>query len=489
MPDGYLLLVEDNPGDAGLTRSLLEDDRRATPALRWVQSIEAATSTLTTDPDCVGVLLDLGLPDSQGLDGLAAIQRLASDFPIVVLTGDGDENLGIEAVAAGAQDFLVKGNFDAEQLWRSIRFAGQRKRVERRAAERERQASLDAAVAARDELRDVLSRINDGFVALDLDWRYTYANQRAARMMRHERSEDVVGRLLWEEYPDLDGSPMGLALRTAMTTQTPDVQELYYPPWNRWFEIRMHPSPKGLTLYFTDVTDRRASDKAVLELQLELSQLAQQLLSQEQQTTHRVAQALHDRLGQTLAVARLNLEACVGTHGASLPAALREQTARIGSLLQQAVREVRHVLAELRPPYLEENGLIAALDNEVRSFGASGDSVDVLLELNDDASARRWPAEVEYAAFMVAREAIANARLHAGATLVRVVLRGNPQSLQLSVIDDGQGVAPPLLRGRPGHLGIVGMRERCIAIGACFALDNQPAGGACVSLRWEAPRP
>lgn len=486
MRDGYLLLVEDNPGDAWLTRSLLDEADQGSPELRWVPSIQAATQALAQDPDCVAVLLDLGLPDSQALDGLAAILPFTSDFPIIVLTGDGSESLGTQAVAAGAQDFLVKGRFDAGQLQRSIRFARQRKRIERRERERERQAALDAAIAVRDELNDVLSRIDDGFVALDLNWRYTYANPQAARLMRHARPEDVVGRLLWDEYPDLAGSPTGAALRAVMATQTPEVAELFFPPWDRWFEIRMHPSRNGLTLYFSDITERRLSEKAILDFQLELSQLAQQLLTQERTTTKRVAQVLHDRVGQTLAVARLSLDACVSAHQGSLPAALGEQAARIGMLLDQAVSEARDVLAELRPPYLEDSGLAAALDNEIRARGAGSANVDLLLELGDGLLACRWPDEVEHAAFMVAREAIANALLHAGATLIRVVVGGDPQALKLEVIDDGKGIAQPLLRGRPGHLGIVGMRERCIAIGARFAVANDPAGGTCVSLRWEA---
>jgi CheY-like chemotaxis protein len=126
-PDGYLLLVEDNPGDARLTSSLLDAAPQAgAPVLRWVQTVAQALQCLGAEPDCRAVLLDLGLPDSEGLDGLLALQAAATDCPIIVLTGDGRADLGAEAVAAGAQDFLVKGAFDAERLRRCIGFAAQR---------------------------------------------------------------------------------------------------------------------------------------------------------------------------------------------------------------------------------------------------------------------------------------------------------------------------------------------------------------------------
>lgn len=103
--------------------------------------------------------------------------------------------------------------------------------------------------------------------------------------------------------------------------------------------------------------------------------------------------------------------------------------------------DVRKVLADLRPPLLEEQGLAAALDNEIRvALSASGP--DVLLEVVDGLYSQRWPSDVEYSAFMVVREAIANARLHAHASLIRVVLEGDTHQLNVEVIDDGVGIDP-----------------------------------------------
>jgi signal transduction histidine kinase len=72
---------------------------------------------------------------------------------------------------------------------------------------------------------------------------------------------------------------------------------------------------------------------------------------------------------------------------------------------------------------------------------------------------------------------------------VRVILDGDARRMMLDVVDDGAGIAAPLARGRPGHLGIVGMRERAIAIGARFGVDTQAEGGTRVTLRWEAREP
>ena len=130
-----------------------------------------------------------------------------------------------------------------------------------------------------------------------------------------------------------------------------------------------------------------------------------------------------------------------------------------------------------------------AIDNEIRSRTSVTGGAAVRLDMAIGAGVRRWPGDVEYAVFMIAREAITNALQHADAALIRVVLRGDVNTLQLDVSDDGAGIPLPVMRGRPGHLGIVGMRERAAAIGARFAVVNEPAGGTRVSLHWPAAPP
>ena len=124
----HVLLVEDDDGDAFLVRELLaEIDPEVTLAV--VESVDRAVREGELDRyDCV--LLDLNLPGTTGLDGLRAILRADPIAAVCVLTGLDDEHLGTAAVAAGAQDYLVKGKADGEVLVRSIRYAVERRRAE-----------------------------------------------------------------------------------------------------------------------------------------------------------------------------------------------------------------------------------------------------------------------------------------------------------------------------------------------------------------------
>ena len=128
-----LLLVEDDRGDAVLVEELIAD-AAADIGCAWAPSMGDAERQLTlAQPDCV--LLDLNLPDANGIDALQHIRRLAPDTPIVVLTGLNDEHFGISAVASGAQDYLVKGRVEPEMLRRAVLYAIERKRAELTAVE------------------------------------------------------------------------------------------------------------------------------------------------------------------------------------------------------------------------------------------------------------------------------------------------------------------------------------------------------------------
>ncbi|MFS0705135.1 PP2C family protein-serine/threonine phosphatase [Cellulomonas sp. 179-A 9B4 NHS] len=120
-----LLLVEDDEGDALLVQEHLADAGLAEHIV-WARSVDEALAHL--DADCV--LLDLGLPDAMGLGALERLLAADAPPPIVVLTGLTDTDAGLAALAAGAQDYLVKGDVDGESLARAVRYAVQRRRLE-----------------------------------------------------------------------------------------------------------------------------------------------------------------------------------------------------------------------------------------------------------------------------------------------------------------------------------------------------------------------
>ncbi|MHB8767279.1 MAG: sensor histidine kinase [Deferrisomatales bacterium] len=126
-----VLFVEDHPGDARLVRELLAEAGGPGFDVHWGRSLgEAAEALAGGCPDAV--LLDLGLPDSQGLATFARLRDLCPGVPVLVLSGLGDQRVALEAVAQGAQDYLVKGEVDGPRLARALRYAVERRRLEER---------------------------------------------------------------------------------------------------------------------------------------------------------------------------------------------------------------------------------------------------------------------------------------------------------------------------------------------------------------------
>jgi DNA-binding NarL/FixJ family response regulator len=162
-PELHVLLVEDNPGDARLVSEMLRETLGAKARLSVAARLAEAQAFLP-DAEVQVVLLDLSLPDSHGLGTFGALHTLAPNLPIVVLTGLNDEQLAIDAVQQGAQDYLVKGEVAPESLGRALRYAIERQQLvvrvrqaeEERAQARKLQGVLELAQATCHELNQPL---------------------------------------------------------------------------------------------------------------------------------------------------------------------------------------------------------------------------------------------------------------------------------------------------------------------------------------------
>lgn len=154
-----LLLVEDNIADAYLLTEMLEQAEEQPWQITQAKRLSIALEYLHNSNFSV-VLLDLTLPDSKGLNTVTQIQATAQDLPIVVLTGIDDQELALQAVALGAQDYLVKGQITTELLVRAIRYAIERGQILKRLQESERRTLM-----ALEKERE-LSQLKSNFVSM-----------------------------------------------------------------------------------------------------------------------------------------------------------------------------------------------------------------------------------------------------------------------------------------------------------------------------------
>src|ERR1700691_1525145 len=138
-----VLLVEDNPGDARLLREMLREHSSRGIELTLVDCMDDAERHIAEHPVDI-ILLDLGLPDVQGLEAVRRAHAAAPGVPLVVLTGLDDESLAVQALQQGAQDYLIKGQIETRGLLRALRYAIERKAMESAALAMVRQMAHSA---------------------------------------------------------------------------------------------------------------------------------------------------------------------------------------------------------------------------------------------------------------------------------------------------------------------------------------------------------
>jgi diguanylate cyclase (GGDEF)-like protein len=201
-PVTTVLLIEDNQGDARLLREMFREGGAYNTKLTHVASMRDAEAQLAV-PVVDVILLDLGLPDAQGLGAVRRAHAAAPKIPLVVLTGLDDDTIALQALQEGAQDYLVKGQLDTRGLLRALRYAIERKTME------------EALFAEKERAQITLDSIADAVICTDLAGRITFLNVVAEKLTGWSWKE-AAGRALTDVFRRL-----GAGKRTSLSTPPP----------------------------------------------------------------------------------------------------------------------------------------------------------------------------------------------------------------------------------------------------------------------------
>ena len=125
----HILLIEDDSADSDYLREILVEQNTLLSKIDCVQNLKEALSQISAGSYDI-ILADLSLPDSQGIETFSSIKKIAANLPIVVLTGLDDEKTALETLRQGAQDYLVKGQFNGAYLVKTIQYAIERNKIQ-----------------------------------------------------------------------------------------------------------------------------------------------------------------------------------------------------------------------------------------------------------------------------------------------------------------------------------------------------------------------
>jgi PAS domain S-box-containing protein len=324
-------------------------------------------------------------------------------------------------------------------------------------------------------LHTTLESMNEGFVSLDRQWRYAYVNKAAAHLMGRDVAE-MLGRVCWEVFPE---SVNSLAYREIHRSVTENCitffDDFIVEPLNRWYEYRCYPSPEGVSIFITDITERKYAEARFRDL-------SEHLETVREQERLAISREIHDDIGQTLTAFKLDLSWIER----KFPSGNNELIGRLNAMrssLDLLITKAQNLASELRPPLLDNLGLAAAIDWQTREFKRRC-GIECHLMLNEEIKA--LDKQTGTAIMRILQEALTNIARHARATEVSVSLcRSGTDDLILEISDNGAGISQEEISS-PLAFGLMGMQERARLCHGQLTIKGVHGEGT--TIRLEIPR-
>lgn len=460
-----ILLIEDNPADAQLVLELLRDAKktsRTVPEFRLerTDSLKAGLDRLSGDEIDL-VLLDLMLPDSRGLETFMRAHARNPRLPFVIISGHDDEEMAIQAVRQGAQDYLVKSELNGSLLIRTMLYAVERKQAEEKIREQY------------EFLENVLESITHPFYVLDVQ-DYSILRANSAAGLGSGEIEGKCYALIHHREEPCDDPECPCPLKEVLRTKKSMVTEHIHHDEDgntRYTEVHGFPlfdvdgNVVQMIKYNLDITERKLLEQKIVEI------------SEREQT--RIGQDLHDGLGQLLTGIKYMSEV--------LEKKLREKSLEevadlvdIKRTVNEAIIQTKMLAKELYPVKIQFDGFMSALQEYAlrinRMYGINCQfKYDLPITVTEHSTATHL--------YRIVQEAVNNAIQHGRADQIIIQLAAHDGRTTLCVKNNGVDIAENIdsIKG----IGIHSMTYRAKMIGASLTIQSDEPQGTVVTCSWE----
>ena len=473
-----ILLVDDDPGDRLLVRQTLAEAHVAVSLTELADQPALESALEGPAPDLV--LTDYALGWTSGLAVLLRVKSRWPDVPVIMVTGTGSEEIAVECMREGLDDYILKSSRHILRLPAAIQAA--QARVEERRARRtaeNRYASLFAGVPI-------------GLYRAAPTGEVLEANPAFLRILACPDRADLSSTCLF----DLCDAPEEQSLWRSLAWGERDRLdvELRLRRWDGatvWVEnhSRVVRDVAGQVLFaegsLEDISSRKQAEAELMRQHEELHILAARLTEVEETERQRLARELHDQVGQNLTALGIGLSLVRSQLPKRTDPAMHARLADLLGLVEETTARIRSVMGDLRPPVLDDYGLVAALGWYAGQVARrTGISVDVSGKECDP----RLPPAAETALFRIAQEALNNVAKHAGASRVGITFSARPSGATLAIADNGKGFAAtmPVPMANRAHWGLRIMKERADGVGGACRIESRPDQGTRVTV--EVPR-
>jgi len=514
-----ILLIEDNPGDVRLVQEILRE-AGSDFTIGVAENLGLGLKFLLSQEFDV-VLLDLGLPDSRGLETLTKVRTQFPSLPVVIMTGSGDEALGVQAVQLGAQDYLVKGQIDSGLLRRALLYAIERKKAD------------EALRHSKEQWELTFNTVPDLIAILDKQHRILRVNRAMADRLG-VTPDHCIGLRCYEAVHGIPEIPRFCPHFLTCQDGQQHVAEVSEPRLGGDFLVSTTPlcDPRGQIIgavhVARDITERKAAEQKLRQRTVELQKLTEtleqrvtkrtaelaranellekdiaerkhaeeqlresekklrylstELMTAQEKERKRIAGELHDSIAASLSAIKFGIENILSQmEQDEWCQRLRDVVSRV----QQVTEETRRIMSDLRPSMLDDLGIVPAINWFCREFQKTYSNVSVEKKIDIEESA--VPDSLRTPIFRICQEALNNVAKHSKATLVNLSLQKLDNRIELSIEDNGEGFNSEGNSGaehsRKG-LGLVSMRERAEFSGGFFNIESTMGKGTVICVWW-----
>ncbi len=461
--DLRILMLEDDPTDAELIQRSLRG-QIGNPRFQVVaNAMDYALALEKFHPDVI--LADNSLPQFDATDALQYLHDKGYFIPFIMVTGTMSEEFAVAILKKGADDYVLKSSL--VRLPSAINAA-----LRHHETEMARERAISQLVISERNYRNLVERITDAFIALDKDWRYTFINRQAAVLIRRAPHE-VLGKSVWDIFPEAVGSATYHAMQKAMREQRYQSNTDYFAPLDLWQENHIYPSEDGLSMFIRNISERIKLEKELVEQKRkEQVRITATALAAQEKERNAIAVELHDNVNQIL----------VGTN--LMLTIIRDRPEKLGELLPacmdsigQAISENRKIAHELVSPNLETDSLISQLERlKVNMLSPVG--IEVRVE-QEPLMENLLSPEQKLALYRIFQEQCANIVKYAQASEVLFLLEKKGEHFHIKILDNGKGAA---LTDMHKGIGLSNIAARLHIYDGRMEVWTAPDEGFCLDL-------
>ena len=339
---------------------------------------------------------------------------------------------------------------------------------------------------------DALSSSVSGVIITNLAGRIQYVNPAFLRIFGYREKIEILGKNAVDLFPTEDIKKF--ADVKAIIDETRGETEEFIAQHKEGTNFPVEVSSSNVTdnignivgrmASFIDLTERKQAKKTIKESKKQIRVLSSRLLEAEEEERKRIARDLHDIIGSSLTAIKYSLEKQIDNM-AKKPVPENTSLEQVVSMVQSAIKETKRIYRSLRPPILDDLGILATINWSCREFQEvySGIRIEKSLEIEED----EVPKPLKIVIYKLLLETLNNIVKHSGANLVRLSLRETEGNLELSVKDNGRGFNLEEILSRESHasgLGLASMKERVEAFGGSFEIWASKKKGTTILASW-----